>query len=205
VRGLEHHRAASAGGQARVAKSSGRTLAVGLLVGGTLAVLAAVWALSGGRTGAPAAVAPVEDILTEMADPAASGALAPASAAPDGDALAEATEPAASMALAASDAAPATPAFVPKTDPRAVSNALPRASAPRRALVVPPAPVPAPAPQAPAPERPRPQPARLCEDSSALTRSMCLRSECRQPVHANLPVCVEFRKQMEPLEVHPQN
>ena len=211
VRGLEHHRAASAGGQARVAKSSGRTLAVGLLVGGTLAVLAAVWALSGGRTGAPAAVAPVEDILTEMADPAASGALAPASAAPDGDALAEATEPAASTALAASDAAPATPAFVPKTDPRAVSNALPRASAPRRAPVVPPAPVPAPAPQAPAPtpapapERPRPQPVRLCEDSSALTRSMCLRSECRQPVHANLPVCVEFRKQMEPLEVHPQN
>ena len=60
----------------------------------------------------------------------------------------------------------------------------------------PPAPEPAPAPP---PPKPAP-PVRLCEGESFFTRSMCLREQCRKPGNAALPVCVEFRRQMEPLE-----
>ena len=46
---------------------------------------------------------------------------------------------------------------------------------------------------------PRPPPP-LCENTSVLTRSMCLREECRKPGNAGRAACVEFRKAMEPLE-----
>ncbi len=108
------------------------------------------------------------------------------------------------------------PAFVEKTDPRAISQTPAPKPPPSRkppATNNPPAPatpVPAPAPapvetvavRAPSPAKPAPS---VCADSSAFTRSMCLRSECRQPALANLPVCVEFRKQMEPLETQSHN
>ena len=55
----------------------------------------------------------------------------------------------------------------------------------------PPPPVPTPAPRPPPP---------LCENTSVLTRSMCLREECRKPGNAGRAACVEFRKAMEPLE-----
>ncbi|GAB3366191.1 MULTISPECIES: serine/threonine protein kinase [Giesbergeria] len=152
------------------------------------------------------ATAPVEDIITEKADPVPTPAPTTTPAPPP--------EPAVPTAEVLPEG-PA-PAFVEKTDPRALSQNAPPKPPPNRkptstataTATTTPAPAPtAPAAEAPvthAPSPPKPAPA-LCEDSGVLTRSMCLRRECRQPAFVNLPACVEFRKQMEPLEVRSSN
>ncbi|SER62322.1 serine/threonine protein kinase [Giesbergeria anulus] len=179
---------------------------------GVAAVVAVITAGTGvytNRTSVKAASNADQHIITEMADPAPKPAPTPAIA-----------PPAAAVDTAPASAEPApdtpAPAFVEKTDPRALSQTAPKPAPVRKP---PPAPVPVAATPEPAPAMPNtpptpashptsaPKPAAptLCADSSALTRSMCLRSECRLPASANLPVCVEFRKQMEPLEVRSSN
>lgn len=178
-----------------------------------LAVLIVVGGLYGWRSQAGSkAASKNDDIITEMAQPAsvpASVAVAVAEPAVPAASEASAATPPASAASAA-DAPPEAasapvPAFVPATDPRAASRTAARRKAPPPAPVEPPpAPAPAPAPVEPAPAPPPPpKPApvvRLCEGESVFTRSMCLREQCRKPANAPLPACVEFRRQMEPLE-----
>ncbi|WP_042424822.1 serine/threonine protein kinase [Comamonas granuli] len=153
------------------------------------------------------APARAEDIITEMAVPASAP---PAPAASAASAVAELPAPPASADVAQAVAEPASapaPAFVPASDPRAASRAAPRrrvvAAVPPPAAE-PPSPPPAPPPPAPVPAPPPPpKPApvvRLCEGETVLTRSMCLREQCRKAGNAALPACVEFRRQMEPLE-----
>ena len=181
-------------------------------IAGALAVGAASAMLYMGRSPAKAVPPLVEEIiLTEKAPltPSATATLA----APVQEAVAAEPEAA---APAPEPTGPA-PAFVQTTDPRALSQTVPpkpapTKPAPNRKLPEPTTPAPAPvAPSAPpAPVIATPPPANkpspsVCADSSALTRSMCLRSECRQPALAHLPVCVEFRKQMEPLETRSYN
>lgn len=151
---------------------------------------------------------PVEHIITEKADPVPTPAPVTTPA--------PTTEPPPAPTTAVLPEGPA-PAFVEKTDPRALSQNTPPKPPPNRKPTNTTTPTaatttPAPAPTAPvaevpvarAPSPPKPAPA-LCEDSGVLTRSMCLRRECRQPAFVNLPVCMEFRKQMEPLEVRSPN
>ena len=82
--------------------------------------------------------------------------------------------------------------------------ALAPASPPPPEPVVPvalPAAVPTPRPvAATAPVRAAPAATLLCADSGALTRSSCLRAECRSAEHRSNPACVEFRNAMEPFE-----
>lgn len=147
-------------------------------------------------------IAAKDTIITEMAEPAPK-LPTPMPAAP-------APAPAVAVPPPAPANTPA-PAFVETTDPRAASHSVAPKPAPRK--TPPPAPAPSPAPvaptpvvDAPAPPVSRPKPAQtVCADSNALTRSMCLRSECRQPALARLPACVEFRNRMESLEVHSSN
>ena len=162
------------------------------------------------RSPVKAASSAEQNIITEIAEPAPKPALPAPAIEPTA-----VVEAAPIITEAAPEAAP--PAFVEKTDPRALSQntpkpiparKLPPAPPPATAVpepTVPPANSPAPTPTAPPPSAPKPATSTVCADSSALTRSMCLRSECRQPAFAKLPVCVEFRKQMEPLEVHSHN
>ena len=107
------------------------------------------------------------------------------------------------------------PAFVLADDPRAAPIAL--RPKPKKKTAPEPEPVPesvvviAPTP-APLPPRPVPVPVpvqapvrvepprALCADSNVLTRSSCLRAECRNPDNRSNPACVEYRKAMEPLE-----
>lgn len=161
-----------------------------------------------------------DTIITEMADPvpklpapAAPAVALPAPAPPPAPAVVEAPAP----VLVEAPASAPVPAFVETTDPRAASHSVAPKPAPRKTAPPAPAPAPSPAP-APAPppvvandtsartpvSRPKPPPT-VCADSNALTRSMCLRSECRQPALARLPVCVEFRNRMDSLEVHSPN
>ena len=176
--------------------------------------VAALVVMAGGAYGwrshvAAKAPPPKDDIITELAEPASAPASMPAS-----DATATAVAPAGSepasdtvgAASASEVASGPAPAFVAASDPRAASRVTQRRKAAAAAAAPPPAPEPAPPPPpapepAPAPPPPKPAPpVRLCEGESFFTRSMCLREQCRKPGNAALPVCVEFRRQMEPLE-----
>lgn len=178
-----------------------------LAIGAAAFVVAAAAGVYGWRSAAPKA----EDaIITEMAEPA-SAAVAVLGQASGADAAALPAAPAEPAASAAAASVPAAsvpaPAFVVASDPRAASrqSRRPAPGAPVAAAPEPaPAPVrtaqPEPAPVVPAPP-PRPAPpVRLCEDTNVLTRSMCLRDECRKPAFAALPACVEYRRRMESLE-----
>lgn len=180
-------------------------------VAAALAVGAASAMFYLGRSPAKAVV-PVEEIIMIEKAPLALVAPPPTAsvAAPVQEAVAPPPEPQPEPAPPPPEPTGPTPAFVQKTDPRALSQTAPPKPAPSRKPSPTETAAPAPAPVAPAPPAPAvavrpPSPAKpapsVCADSSALTRSMCLRSECRQPALANLPVCVEFRRQMEPLEV----
>lgn len=175
---------------------------------------AALIVLAGGAYGwrshvAAKAVPPKDDIITELAEPASSPASADAAAIAVAPAASEAASEPASTASASASAADgasaAAPAFVAASDPRAASRMVRRKKDSAAAALPPPAPAPAPPPPAPepapAPQPPKPAPpVRLCEGESFFTRSMCLREQCRKPGNAALPACVEFRRQMEPLE-----
>lgn len=105
------------------------------------------------------------------------------------------------------------PAFVLADDPRAAATlARTRSKKVPMALAAPsaetlPAEVAAPpvaarqasVPVVSSPRRAAPQPV-LCADTNVLTRSSCLRAECASPVNRGLPVCLEYRKAMEPFE-----
>ena len=198
------------------AKTAARKSTAGTGVAWWAVVVAALLVTVGGAYGwrshveAKKAQPPKEDIITEMAEPASAPASNGASDGPKVPALAAASDAASEAvgaAVAASDAASvAAPAFVAASDPRAASRVAQRRKAAAVAVAPPPAPEPAPPPPAPEPAPPPPPPpkpaapVRLCEGESVLTRSMCLRDQCRKSANAVLPVCVEFRRQMEPLE-----
>lgn len=193
------HRAA-----ARAAKGNARGLGVAwLAVGGAAFVVAAAAGVYGWRSRAP--VPPVDPIITELAEPAsAPAALVAAASLPEP----AASEPPAAPAAGASVETPAiaaAPAFIVASGAKPTTPKQRRqAAASVPAAVVEPAPAaPAPPPEPPpvvAPPRPAPPPVRICENTSVLTRSMCLREECRKPAYASLAACVEYRQRMEPLE-----
>lgn len=175
--------------------------------------VAALVVMAGGAYGWRSHVAtkapPKDDIITELAEPATAPASMPASdstAMAAASAAAEAASDAGSAAAASDPASGTAPAFVAASDPRAASRVAQRRKAAATAVAPPQAPEPAPAPPpapepAPAPPPPKPAPpVRLCEGETFFTRSMCLREQCRKPGNAALPACVEFRRQMEPLE-----
>lgn len=198
------------------AKTAARKPTAGTGVAWWAVVVAALLVTVGGAYGwrshveAKKAQPSKEDIITEMAEPASAPASNGASDGPKVPALAAASDAASEAvgaAVAASDAASvAAPAFVAASGPRAASRVAQRRKAAAVAVAPPPAPEPAPPPPAPEPAPPPPPPpkpaapVRLCEGESVLTRSMCLRDQCRKSANAVLPVCVEFRRQMEPLE-----
>jgi serine/threonine protein kinase len=186
-----------------------------LAMGGAAFVVAAAAGVYSWRGQTAAKQRADNDIITELAEPASAPASAASMALQAALAASEALE--AQQALAAAAAASAasaasaaasegvSPAFVAASDPRAAS----RQAARRRAAqvvvappVVAPEPPPPPAPEpAPPPPPPRPAPVvRLCEGTTVLTRSMCLREECRKAGNASLPACVDFRRRMEPLD-----
>lgn len=176
---------------------------MGAAVAVLLAVGVAAWTLRGTPPSPLPAQAAVDPIITEMKAPE-----------PELQAVSagQSAEERATEQSASSEAAPSdepAPAFVASDDPRAVSRAPSRPRKTVRDANEPPVPVaypvqpiaPEPPPPVPAPVVRRvPAPAPLCADTNALTRSMCLREECRKPGNAARGVCVEFRKAMEPLE-----
>ncbi|MGP1628525.1 MAG: protein kinase domain-containing protein [Giesbergeria sp.] len=183
-----------------------RSLGVWLIAGiFGLAVGAVVWAL---RTPpqAPLAKEPVADVIITESKPPAEAPQAAASQQSDVDALA--AQAAASESSASEE--DVSSAFVVSDDPRAVSKTPPRPARVSKSIKEPIQAVPA------TPQEPDPAPAQLpalvpvpvarkappppCENTSAFTRSMCLREECRKPSNAGRDACVEFRKAMEPLE-----
>ena len=180
------------------ARPLGRTW---LAMAAAFVVVAAV-AAYGWSSRAPA---PADAIITELRPPVQ----APQEVASQSIAVAPASEPTAAASEPAAAEEPA-PAFVASDDPRAVSKAPARSSRSNKAAkepplpVVSPVPTPEPAPAPPPPPvptpAPRPAPAPLCENTNVLTRSMCLREECRKQGNAGRAACVEFRKAMEPLE-----
>lgn len=155
---------------------------------------------------------PQDDIITEMAEPAAAPlpvALAvadAASAAADAQASAAAAlaseEPASASAVqAAAPAAPAVPASATRTPPRSGKRAAAE-PAPTPIVVREEAPPPAPPPPVveskPRPAPPRvPSPQEACADASFLARPMCVHRECQKPAHVNHPICVENRRRYE--------
>lgn len=189
----------------RAAKEGRRRLGVAwMAIGAAAFVVAAVAGVYGWRGKAPAPS--VDPIITELAEPASAPTLAAAASLPE-PAASVAEVPASAPGGPASAAVP--PAFVAASAARPVAKQRRPAPVASPAAAVTPEPAPAPAPPPP-PEpapvvvsRPAPPPARLCENTSMLTRSMCLREECRKPAHASSPACVEFRQRMEPLERQP--
>ena len=190
------------GGAKNKGKAKARPLGAAWLAVAVAFVVVAAVAAYGWSSRAPA---PVDTIITELKPPVQ--ALQEVASQPI--ALAPASEPAPAASEPALVEAPA-PAFVPSEDPRAVSKAPTRSSrvnkvakeqsapVPSPMPVIEPVPQPPPPPPVPTPA-PRPPPP-LCENTSVLTRSMCLREECRKPGNAGRAACVEFRKAMEPLE-----
>jgi non-specific serine/threonine protein kinase len=126
-------------------------------------------------------------------------------------ALPAASEPQAASPLA-TDAAPAVvPAPAPIVKPPAVErrSASPAVKTPRvqpppaedearkpaaRAPARPVNPEPAPKPQGPS-EGARAAPRELCANANFFTRPMCIYEECQKPANAQLPICIENRKQ----------
>ncbi len=180
---------------------------LGATVAALLVVGAAAWALRGTPQGAHPTQPAADAIITELKAPEP----APVPPLATADANAEALAKGQSANDEPAAIAEPPPAFVATDDPRAVSRAPARSrkasrdaseqSVPAAYPVQPIAPEPVPPPPAPAPAvRKPPAPAPLCANTNVLTRSMCLREECRKPGNAARGVCVEFRKAIEPLE-----
>lgn len=213
--GLESRPAPSPSERVAAARAAGRASGHGgarrlgrgwLAVGAVALALVAAAGAYGWRS--RTAPPPVDNIITELAEPApTSAALAPAAAPPQLPASEEPAVIASAVAAQASAPAEPAPAFVPASGVRPAPKAKRKASEPVAVPVAAPEPVPAPPPPPPAPPPvapPRPAPVvKLCEGTGVFTRSMCLREECRKPAHAGLPVCMEYRQRMEPLEKQP--
>lgn len=145
-----------------------------------------------------------DDIITEMAEPAASAAseavavMVPASE----PALVVASEPqgaASSSADAASVAAAAAAAAKPVPKPRrtAASEPVPAPSVVHEDPAPPPPPPPVERPRpAPAPVR-APSPQEVCADASFLARPMCIHNECQKSSQAGSAICVDNRRRYE--------
>lgn len=186
---------ASAALAARADRRSSR-MPVWLVLGAAgLAVAAAgVW-WSQGR--GPKA-APVDDIITEMAEPAPAASEAVA-------VLVPASEPATTVASAPLGA---TPTVAEAASAAAAAKPVPK---PKRAVASESAPAPVvvheeppPAPPPPPPvERPRPAPVRVpspqetCADASFLARPMCIHNECQKPSQAGSAICVENKRRYD--------
>ena len=174
----------------------------------------AVVAAAGGLRWAQGSKAPQDDIITEMAEPAAAppaaaeampvdaaaGALAADGVA--SDAAAAAAGPA---AAGASSAAAAAPAFVTAsaaaTKPARTAKRPAAEPAPPPVIVQeepPPPPPPVVAEPKPRPPAPRVlSPQESCADANFLSRPMCIHQECQKPSHASHPICVENRRRYE--------
>ena len=181
-------------------------LAVALVVGAAAVGVRINQAPAPATLATPAAV-PVmvtDDILTEFKLPMSGD---PQGASPDSASLVPAVEagstgaPSESTPKLASPSAARTTSAQPTARRKAATAPV---SPPPPEPVVPvalPAAVPTPRPvAATAPVRTAPAATLLCADSGALTRSSCLRAECRSAEHRSNPACVEFRNAMEPFE-----
>ena len=169
-----------------------------VLVASLLVVGAAAWWTHGRK--APAQ----DDIITELAQPAAAPPMLEASA-PDmtaSEPLLVASEVVAAAASAAAvDASPvsAASAAVQPAKPTARSAAAKKAQpepAPAPQVVeIPPPPPPEPKPR-PTPVR-APSPQEVCANASFFAKPMCIHQECQKPSQAGLAICVETRKRYE--------
>ncbi|RLJ37131.1 serine/threonine-protein kinase [Acidovorax sp. 106] len=172
-----------------------------VLVASLLVVGAAAWWTHGRK--APAQ----DDIITELAQPAAAPPMLEASA-PD----MTASEPllVASEVVAAAASAAAVDASPVSTASAAVQPAKPtaRSAAAKKAQPEPaPAPqvveIPPPPPPPPPEPKPRPTPVRapspqeVCANASFFAKPMCIHQECQKPSQAGLAICVETRKRYE--------
>lgn len=153
------------------------------------------WSQSRGQTAGPA-----DDIITEMAEPAApvaSEAVAALVAASE-PALVVAGDPlgaASSAADAASAAAVAKPA--PKPRRTAASEPAPSPVVAHEEPPPPPPPPPVERPRpAPAPAR-APAPQEVCADASFLARPMCIHNECQKPSQMGAAICVENKRRYD--------
>ncbi|MFY3386508.1 serine/threonine protein kinase [Paracidovorax sp. MALMAid1276] len=171
---------------------------------GALVVVAAATGVRWAQNGP----APKDDIITEMAEPAAVAASATevaSEAAAAASAPAVVPAPSASVAAAVAEV-PAVAASAPKPPPRTTPKRVAAEPPPPPPVMVKEEPVAEPPPVVAAP-RPRPAPARqptpqeVCADSSFLARPMCIHQECQKPAQANQQVCVENRRRYEAEEL----
>ncbi|CAN7412291.1 serine/threonine protein kinase [Acidovorax sp. LjRoot117] len=200
-------RDAGARAAAKPARKGRRVPIVAWLAVAVFAVVAAAGGLRWARSDKP----PKDDIITEMAEPAAPAVVDAALTDP---APAPAAEPAASDAAASAAAvaaAASAPAAAPTPAAAAASTPATKPARTPKRPVAEPAPAPIVVQEEPAPPpppvvaepRPRPQPPRAqspqesCADANFLARPMCIHQECQKPTHAAHPICVESRRRYE--------
>ncbi|MBV7541121.1 serine/threonine-protein kinase [Acidovorax sp. sic0104] len=206
-RGRHADRDAGGRSSARPAKAGGKRVPIVAWL--AVAVFSVVAIAGGVRWAQSGKAAPKDDIITEMAEPAApapaaEAVLAEAAASTPASDLAASAVQASAAAASAAESAPAVPAFVAASAP---------ARAPRTAkrpvvepvatpIVVHEEPAPAPPPVVAEP-KPRPPPPRVlspqesCADANFLARPMCIHQECQKASHAAHPICVESRRRYE--------
>ena len=204
-------RDAGARAAAKPGKSGKRVPIVAWIAVAVFAVVAA----AGGLRWAQSDKAPKDDIITEMAEPAApapavadaaltdtaAGAPAGESAASDATASAAAATAAAAAASAAAPVPAVAAASAPATKPARTAKR-PVAEPAPAPVVVHEEPAPPPAPVVAEP-RPRPTPPRVqspqesCADANFLSRPMCIHQECQKASHSAHPICVESRRRYE--------
>ncbi len=153
-----------------------------------------------------------EDIITEMAEPAAAAASVPVSE--PSPAAEPGSVPTSGMAALPEGEAPVIAAVPPVSAPAFVSAASAPRPAPRtirRPVVEPvvetvvlPEPAPAPPPPPVVEVRPRaappprvPSPQEACADSGFLARPMCIHQECQKPSQAGQSICIENRRRYD--------
>ena len=165
----------------------------------TAIIAAGLWWGMPRETSHPAKYTPEDQIITELAEPAAAVASAPtAELVAVVDEAAQLAQPAASSASAAVAAAPA---FVVASAPR--PRPVPRKAAEPMTQAVaaetPAAPEPAPAPAV----APKPVVARVagpdeaCANAGFIARPMCIHQQCQNAAVGSHPLCVENRRRLE--------
>jgi len=148
---------------------------------------------------------PKDDIITELAERPASGAISLSGAASAVASDTPAQPVAAALAVTSAPTAAALPgaagaASAPRANPRAVRRPVAEPAAEASAVpesVAVPAPAPAEVRPRPAATPRLPSPQEVCADSGFLARPMCIHRECQKPAQASQPICVETRQRYE--------
>ncbi len=145
--------------------------------------------------------APVDDIITEMAQPAPAASETVAVFDPAlQPALVVASEPAGAASSAADAAlAAAAAAAAPKPKPARRAAASEPAPAPIVVHEEPPPPPPPPVerPRPPPPPVRPPSPQEVCADASFLARPMCIHQECQKSSQVGAAICVENKRRYD--------